>query len=474
MNATLALSENLVETYALRPARRTDLERVVLTLVVLGMLASLVTFISYQQAMKYQLKSDELYSSNIVKPQLYYIAHAIEIALLLPAGLLAMILTDWRVIERGYLARFALLLGAVVLMTMRGYSLSDLLSTKLTDISGPCPFLLSMLVFIGARRRNWSLLGPAMVVVAVVFSVLTLVSIAGLRTFTRQEGVASLSLILNVLYWPASWIALKDYPQHSFARRLRFGPTVIYGFGSLFTQTRLLFVMLFALFVVYAYGQRRRKIPQATAWIAGLVLTVWAGLFAAVFLKDTQAFEKVESVVDAFSSRLDEDTRTGQLMSFQKSVKLHELVLGRGSFATWNWGGLEWHGGTDVGYLTLLLYGGVPLLTTYVATHMKPSLAVFRNKRATWQFASAGVVLLWWFHLFSSGYPAVELQYYLILFCTGACISREPSEQLSFPHRGNPNPRVSYVFQPQILEGVFPSLSDSRHPERTKSDHLDP
>jgi hypothetical protein len=470
MNAKLALTEYPIDMYAVRSTRRTVQERLVLTLVSLGMIASLVALVSLQQALKYQLKPDEFFSSDIVKSQLYYVAHAIEIILLIAAGLLAMISADWRAIERGYLVRFALFLGAVLLMTSRGYSFSELLSTKLVDSQGPCPFLLSMLVFIGARRRNWSLLGPIMVIVAVLFSALTLVSIAGLGTFTRQEGVASLSLIVNVLYWPASWIALKDYPQHSFARRLRFGPIVIYGFGSLFTQTRLFFVMLFALFVLYAYAQRRRKIPQAAAWIFGLILVVWMVLFTTVFLKDTRAFEKVASVADAFSSRLTEDTRTGQVLSFTESVQLHELVLGRGSLAAWNWGGLVWHGGTDIGYLTLLFYGGVPLLITYVATHLRPCLAVFRNNRTTWQFASAGVVLLWWFHLFSSGYPAEQLQYYLILFCTGACISREPSQQVRFSHRGKPNRRVSRVIQPSTPEGVLQSVHYSVHLEGIKSE----
>jgi len=392
----------------------------------LGMIASLVTFMSFQQALKNQLRPDELYSSNIVKSQLYYVAHATEIALLVSAGIVALLSASWKAIERGYLLRFALFLGAVLLMTAKGYSFSELLSTKLVDLSGPFPFFMSVLVFIGARRRNWTFLGPTMVIMAVLFSILTLQGIAGLQTFTRQEGVASLGAILNALYWPASWVALKDYPKHSFAGRLRFVPIAMFSFGSLFTQTRLNFVMIFALLGVYAYVQRRRRIPQAAAWIFGVILAVWMGLFTAVFLKDTRAFQKVESVADAFSSRFTEDTRTGQVLSFAQSVQLHELMLGRGSLATWNWNGVAWRGGTDIGYLTLLFYGGIPLLVTYVATHLQPCLTVFRKNRTTWQLAGAGVVLLWWFHLLSSGYPAAVLEYYPILFCVGACISREP------------------------------------------------
>ena len=454
MNAMLTLTGAPIELCASRRTGWTATERLVLGLVVAGMLASLVAFISYQQSLKYQLKADELYSSNIVKSQLYYAAHALEITLLASAGIAAMLSYDWRTVERGYLTRFALFLGAVLLMTARGYSLSDLFSTKLVDLSGPCPFFLSMVCFIGSRRKNWTLLGPTMTVLAVLFSILTLYGIVTLRSFTRQEGVMTLGAILNVLYWPASWIALKDYSRHSFARRLRFGPIVIFGFGSLFTQTRLNFVMLFGLFVVYACVQYKRKIPQATLWIIGVGLAVWVGLFTAVFLKDSPAFEKLANVTDAFSSRLTEDTRTGQVLSFQKDVQLHELILGRGALATWNWGGMAWRGGTDIGYLTLLFYGGIPLLLAYVATHLKPCLTVFRKNRATWQLTGAGVVLLWWFHLFSSGYPAADLGYYPILFCTGACISRESSQQVRSSRRGKTHRGVSRFIQPQTPEGV--------------------
>lgn len=426
MRETLVLTEYPADVCAVAPTRHSTQDRFVLTLVALGMLASLLAFISYQQALKYQLKPDEFYgSSDIVKSQLYYVAHATQIILLISAGLVTALFTDWQAIERGYGLQFSLFVCAVLLMTVRGYSFGEMLSTKITDGWGPVPFFMSLLVFIGARRSYWALLRKAMVALAVFFSAWTLQGVAGLQTFTRQEGVANLGGILNVLYWPASWLVLQEYPQNSISRRLRFVPIAIYGLGSLFTQTRLLFVMLIALFVVYAYVQHRRKIPQATFWIGGIVLAVWAGLFTNVFLKDTRAFQKFESVTDAFSSRLTEDTRTGQVVSFARDVQLHELVLGRGSLATWNWGGLEWHGGTDIGFLTLLFFGGIPLLITYAATHLKPCLTIFRRNQSSWRLANAGVVLLWGIHLFSSGYPHAGIPYYPVLFCVGAIISRE-------------------------------------------------
>ena len=102
---------------------------------------------------------------------------------------MALLSAAWQAIERGYLLRFALFLGAVLLMTARDYSFSELLSTKLMDSTGPFPLIMSVLVFIGSRRRNWTVLGPIMVIMAVVFSALVLMRMAGLHTFTRQEGV---------------------------------------------------------------------------------------------------------------------------------------------------------------------------------------------------------------------------------------------------------------------------------------------
>jgi len=116
---------------------------------------------------------------------------------------------------------------------------------------------------------------------------------------------------------------------------------------------------------------------------------------------------------------------------------MHELLLGRGSRATWWWRIEEYAGGTDVGYLTLLFYGGVPLLLTYIATHVTPGLTAFRMNVASWQLAAAAVVLLWGLRMFSSNYPGLTLDYYPVLFFVGACISREPFHpaQLSTPYR---------------------------------------
>ncbi len=361
----------------------------------------------------------------MVQSPVYYVAHATQLLLLVSAGLVAFLSFDFRTLKRDYLPLFALFLGAAVIMAARGYSASQLLSTKLVDSAGPFPCFISVLAFVGARRSNWVVLRKAMVILAVLLSALVLWRLTGLRAFTRVEGVANLTGFLNALLWPASWIALEEHPRDSWTRRLRFGPILIYSIASLFTQTRLNFVMIFALLAVYSYVQRKRNLPQTATLVVGAALAVWLSLFTAVFLRNSPVFETTVHVFDAFYSRIDDDSRSGQLRAFFDDVTPGELLFGRGALAKWQWGPGRWEG-TDVGYLNLLFYGGVPLLFTYVVTHVTPGLTVLRKKPADSRVAAAGVVVLWIIVMFSSAYPSTAIDYYPVLFCVGACISREP------------------------------------------------
>ena len=427
MSFGLALNDSRIKTSGLGHNRSINLERLVIPFFSVGAAGSCVALYTYEQALRSLPQADKLLEGMVIdapRPPAYYIAHAIEITLLLLAGLIALIGTNPRTIERGYILKFGLFIGACLLMTARSYTFSDLLSTKLADQHGPVPFLLSLLVFVGARRSNWAFLEKLIATLALLFSVLVIIRIAGLQTFTRSEAVVNLTGTLNVLYWPAGWFVLRQNLRRGLVGLLRFVPILIYSLGSLFTQTRLNFVMIFCLCAVYAFLQKKRRCPQGLGWASVLTLALWLGLFTAIFLRDTATYTKIESVTEAFQSRLDEDTRTGQLVDFAADVPWQDLILGRGSFGTWQWGNILW-GGVDLGYVTLLFCGGIPLLFTYVWTQLMPCLTVFRNSSTDLQLSAAGLVLLWCVIMFSSAYPSIDVGNYTISLCIGACISRD-------------------------------------------------
>ena len=404
--------------------RHTTTDRVVLALTLAGLIAALATLVLLLDSIQQQAKPGEFIPSNIIKPTIYYVAHAIQIVLLLAAALVSLMCDGLRGIERGYFWRFGLFIGAVFLMTAKGYSAADLTSTRLVDSMGPFPYLVSLLVFVGARQKYWSVIDKAMVIEAVFLSVMALTALSSLHSFTRDRVIASLGGTLDALYWPAAWIALRRYTRDSFARHLRFLPILLYGFVSFFTETRLNVVMLLACLGVYSYVEYKRLTPQIATWVVGLGVVVWTGTLAAIVLRDTSALRTVEFVADSFYQRIDEDTRSGQIKSFFDDVEPSELVLGRGALATWNWGRTEWSGGTDIGYLTILFYGGIPLLLTYIVTHIRPAFRVVRTSPDGRQLAAAGIVVLWTIRMFSSSYPNLTLSYYPVALCVGACISR--------------------------------------------------
>jgi hypothetical protein len=150
MSPRMTLAHEPLDMRAWAPAHRTTADSAVKVLTALGMIASVVAYLSYQDALRSQLKSDQFYSPDIVKPMSYYAAYAVQLTLLLSAGLIAWFSTEARAIQRNYAWRLVLLVGAGLLMTVRGFSMSDLLSTKLVDSTGPLPFILAKLVFLWA------------------------------------------------------------------------------------------------------------------------------------------------------------------------------------------------------------------------------------------------------------------------------------------------------------------------------------
>jgi hypothetical protein len=153
--------------------------------------------------------------------------------------------------------------------------------------------------------------------------------------------------------------------------------------------------------------------------------------FLAIVIVGTLALAFVASSLDvtlresgrAFGERIGEDTRSGQIQSFFDDVAVRELVLGRGAMATWNWRRMssEWSG-TDIGYLSLLFYGGVPLLATYFVTHVLPPIQTLRSRPVDHRLACAAIGILWSMRMCSSSFPTLDLTYYPGLLCVGACI----------------------------------------------------
>src|SRR5438105_4640673 len=107
----MSTTVQMIDYDAERETSYSPTDRVILSVLVAGMVAALVMLLILLREIDAQLKPGEFYNPDIVKPPIYYAAHGIQIALMLIAGVLTLLSTDFRKIQRDYVLIFALYIG---------------------------------------------------------------------------------------------------------------------------------------------------------------------------------------------------------------------------------------------------------------------------------------------------------------------------------------------------------------------------
>lgn len=404
----------------------TILRRLPVFLAIVGMAASTVALWFYVQALPTFVQQGYAFDygyGRVAKPALYYAAHGVELFCLCSGGLVALSYAPRHLIRR-YVFTFSLFFSSCVLMTLRGYSLSGAISAQIFANTGPFVFIVSVVMFVGVHPGNWKLLDKLFLWMAITYSAFVVVGMGGVHSANRWEAILALQNYLNVLFWPATWLLLRPGAWTSLWGWFSYAPLAVYAAGSILTQSRLNCVMTVGALGACTYLQRRRHRPMVPKLILAVALGLGLILISPTFLNDTQYVRTLQASANAFLSRIDEDTRTGQLIEFFKDVHISELLLGRGSLATWNWTGSAYTSGTDVGYLSLLFFGGVPLLFTYILVHIAPALGAISHPQSEWQRSCAAIALLWALRMCSSEYPTLTAEYYLVLLCMGGCLGQ--------------------------------------------------
>jgi len=408
---------------AFAAARRAFVRPIISGLVVVGLAASLLATVALQGSRVAQAGTGVWEDvAEAPRPALYYAAHAIRIAALTGAGLLAFAVRGRRV-SSSLAAWFLAFVAAGLLCAFRGMDAGDLLSSRIFGTTGPWLAVLSLLLFASARVDVLPLLGRAFEVLAWTLTGLVAWEAVHLRSYLRPETVAALSSYLNALYFPAAWLVLRPRVAGTGTRYLRWVPVLAYAAGSILVQTRLNLVMLGLLLLADSWISARRTGRPIARVVEFAAVAAAAIALASWLAEGTRLARLFEMSFLGLAERIGEDSRTGQLAAFFSDVSATDLLLGRGARATWNWPGMSprWAGGTDVGYLSLLFFGGVPLLATWCAVHLGPPLRVLRSGDDGARLACAAVVLLWGARMLSSSFPSLALEYEVVLLCVGAC-----------------------------------------------------
>lgn len=319
--------------------------------------------------------------------------------------------------DKNFLIAYALLCAAG-LPLLRNFTTAELLSTRIVDVTGPAFCIGSALALAGMRRGVQENFDKIMQLLTVVASIAVAVAWLASNARTRVESTSFIQPFANQLYWGSAWLLLFVPRYSGRTRRSIVAAGIVMSLAAaVVTQTRLNFVMLLLLFLCWIWKVRREpKIVRSGLKTFSLCLVIsLLALFANVELT-----ERLVTSYEGFLGRIDEDSRSNQIYSFFQSVPIDALIFGSGARATWNWNGLEWDGGTDVGFLSLLFYGGIPLLLSVVWTVVLPAARAATLNLSPFERTSCYIVGLWTVRMLSSTYPTLSCEYLVILLCAGS------------------------------------------------------
>jgi hypothetical protein len=395
-----------------------QLQRWASYLIFVGLILSFCASAITNEAIRAVAAKGLLYTDLIEKPRIYYPFHAGQLFCMMTGGMLALLALRKKAPQIGFYP-FLFLLVVGFYIALRGYSVSELFSKRIVNPRGPMQCWVCAVAFAGVYFRNWKVLGRGIYAVAILLSVYCAYIMVTLGTVNRSIAMNNLTSPLNPLYWAGVYTLLTAEDKWLY-NRLKWVPISLYALGSIITQTRLNLIMVMLAFIGYLFlrakdGHSIRK-PIATVILSGVGVVLIITLLSA-----TSFEEKLDFYQNSLANRLTQDSRSEQVVAFFSDVPVSALAFGKGAEAAWNWDGNLWKGGTDIGYLSVLFFGGIPMLIGLYLFMIRPALknAFLANHKT--DLVAPVILILFAIRMFSSEFPSLDIEYYPILLATGRC-----------------------------------------------------
>jgi hypothetical protein len=396
---------------------------------VMGMLETIVSSFQFAGATVHVTTM----TTDVAKTGLYYVLHAIVVMLLLLAILSAISTTHWKALSTGYRLAILLSIASAVLLAIRGMTFQDLFSTKVVSPYGPLLGLTALVSLTSTRRHDLVYMRRLFPIIAGMLTLVTWYSYYQLRPSDRS-GFRSIGVFTWGILFPAVAILFDLRPPRWERVTAWAAILTVAGMGVL-SQTRLPLILVSISIVAWVIVRYKRNSASTLMLVLSVALV---SLCLALALRVAAGARGVDYAGDFFGgliNRLQDDSRSGQLVAFFADVRPQELILGRGAFATWNWNGITWPGGTDFGYLTLAFFGGLPLVAGFLGIHVLPAVRQLRLGVRHPEFCYAIPPLIFGLLMFSSEMPSLEVGYYIVLLCVGCCANTKRVETARFRQR---------------------------------------
>ena len=314
------------------------------------------------------------------------------------------------------IAYFGLLIWSLFIYVpdfISGFFLNEFIYFK-----GPASWLSCTAIFLGASDYIWNTLKRTLKYLVFLATLLTAYSIATSNGLDRVQLLRELGgYVFLMQYLVLWWFLSQDKKITSFKI---ITPMIILVISAFLIITRSLILTCGLYFIAKIYIDKRssgqKNINIFLLYAIGAIL-FFSGALYLLFISGL-----LSSSFENLAERLDEDTRSDQYVVFFSQVDPSELILGKGSRATWFWQGGD-YGSIDGSYTLMAFIGGLPLVLTYTYILVNGPFRVLKSKILDRNTLAAATCCFFWalaltgFGIYSA--PEAKFSHYILMIFSG-------------------------------------------------------
>ena len=255
----------------------------------------------------------------------YFLIDYLADVLLISSGLLG-IFYEGKFFDRKLINRYYLLVLMTTLVYLfSGASILDF--SMLFGAKGIASMASLSILFTGSNNLRVKYISRFILALGIFLSFYVVVSLVSEQLVFSRKALLSRFVLINLnLMWISFYILL------FYGRKFKNTAFIIFAISfvmSLVTSTRS-FILMHLILLFYSIWQWSR-LKFLTTIAVSLV-----GVGSYFYLSTTSFFSEA---FDQFGGRLENDTRTDQLLQFILQINISDILLGAGSFAEWEWNG---------------------------------------------------------------------------------------------------------------------------------------
>ena len=254
-----------------------------------------------------------------------------------------------------------------------------------------------------------------------VFIVFNLAQIASLGSvsnrFETQDAIRDTAVFL---IWVYPFFFLDASDNTKLRRIVKYGSMALIAVFMLAISSRS-YVLIALIFIIIKIYRDVKNTKNALAIILVLVIMFFGGYY---LMANIQKFDFLSSVLDIFSDRVADDSRTDQLTEFAKQYDWDKLFTGVGITGKWNWSAnltsmYEW---LDNQFVLVIWWFGLQTCLVYIFYLIYPLFK--KNVANDVVLTNAKIILFFWI-LACGGFAiyvtiSTKLFYYFITLIIGA------------------------------------------------------